>query len=204
MSTIAPVQPSGPLPLPPPEEVFRITVDRYEQMLERGALSEDDRIELLNGVLVTKMPKNPMHSTVTGRCYRALDGLIPPQWHVRKEEPVRIPGYDEPEPDLAVVRGGGDAYEHLHPLPGDIALIVEVADSSLTRERGEKADIYARAGVPLYWIINLVDRQVEVFSHPVGGVYPPATVLRGSDPIELIIADQAVGRIAASDLIPGG
>ncbi len=205
MSTIAPVQPTGPspLPLPPPEEVFRITVDRYEQMLERGALSEDDRIELLNGVLVTKMPKNPMHSTVTGRCYRALDRLLPPDWHVRKEEPVRIPGYDEPEPDLAVVRGGEDDYEKRHPFPADIALIAEIADSSLTRDRGEKADIYARAGIPVYWIINLVDRQIETFSNPVGGVYPPATILRGTDSVQLVVAGQAIGQIAVADLVPG-
>ena len=166
-------------------------------------MNEDDPVELLNGVLVTKMPKNPLHSTVTGRCYRALDRLMPSGWHVRKEEPVRISGFDEPEPDLAVVRGGEDDYAQRHPLPDDIALIVEVAESSLTRDRGEKADVYARAGIAVYWIINLVDRQIEAFSNAVGGAYPHPMIFRGLDSIPHLIAGQTIGQIAVADLIPG-
>ena len=173
MSTIAPTQPAFSLPLPAPEEVFRITVDRYDRMVESGLLGEDDPIELLNGVMVWKMPKKPKHSTVSRRCERMIERLIPPGWHVRKEEPVRIPDYDEPEPDIAVVRGDDDLYEDRHPGPGDVALIIEVAESSLLRDRGEKRAIYARAGIPAYWIINLVDRQLESHSRPTGGVSSP-------------------------------
>ena len=173
MSTIAPTQPAFALPLPAPEEVFRITVDRYDRMVESGLLGEDDPIELLNGVMVWKMPKKPKHSTVSRRCERMIERLIPPGWHVRKEEPVRIPDYDEPEPDIAVVRGDDDLYEDRHPGPGDVALIIEVAESSLLRDRGEKREIYARAGIPAYWIINLVDRQLESHSSPTGGVSSP-------------------------------
>src|SRR5208283_151845 len=117
MSTIAPTQPAFSLPLPAPEEVFRISVDRYDRMVESGSLGEDDAIELLSGVIVWKMPKNPKHSTVVRRCQRLIEGLIPAGWHVRKEEPVRIPDYDEPEPDLAVVRGDDRLYENQHPGP---------------------------------------------------------------------------------------
>ena len=109
-------------------------------MVESGLLGEDDPIELLNGVMVWKMPKKPKHSTVSRRCERMIERLIPPGWHVRKEEPVRIPDYDEPEPDIAVVRGDDDLYEDRHPGPGDVALIIEVAESSLLRDRGEKSD----------------------------------------------------------------
>jgi len=85
---------------------------------------------------------------------------------------VRIPEFDEPEPDIAVVRGDDDLSENRHPGPGDIAIIIEVAESSLLRDRGEKREIYARAGIPAYWIINLVDRQLESHSRPTGGTYP--------------------------------
>ncbi len=202
MSTIAPTQPAFSLPLPAPEEVFRITVDRYDRMVESGLLGEDDPIELLNGVMVWKMPKKPKHSTVSRRCERIIERLIPPGWHVRKEEPVRIPDYDEPEPDIAVVRGDDDLYEDRHPGPGDVALIIEVADSSLLRDRGEKRAIYARAGIPAYWIINLVDRQIEIYSGPNEAAYPPPTILRAADSVELMIEGRSAGRIAVADLIP--
>ena len=202
MSTIAPTQPMFSLPLPAPEEVFRISVDRYDRMVESGLLGEDDPIELLNGVMVWKMPKKPKHSTVSRRCERMIERLIPPGWHVRKEEPVRIPDYDEPEPDIAVVRGDDDLYEDRHPGPGDVALLIEVAESSLLRDRGVKREIYARAGIPAYWIINLVDRQLESHSRPTGGAYPPPTVLGVADSVELIIEGHVAGRIAVADVLP--
>lgn len=202
MSTMTPTQPALDLPLPAPEEVVRISVDRYEQMIDSGVLGEDDPIELLNGVMVWKMPKNPKHFTVTRRCARTIERLLPPGWHVRTEGPVRIPDYDEPEPDIAVVRGGDDLYEKRHPEPGDIALIIEVAESSLRRDRGEKREIYARAGISAYWILNLVDCQLEIHAQPTEGAYPPPTVLREADSVELMIEGHAAGRIAVADLIP--
>ena len=177
MPTLAPTQPAYSWPLPAPEEVFRITVDRYDRMVESGLLGEDDPVELLSGVIVWKMPKNPKHSTVCGGASAIIEGLIPAGWHVRKEEPVRIPDYDEPEPDLTVVRGDDDLYENRHPGPSDVGLIIEVAESSLARDRGLKREIYARAGIPAYWIINLVDRQLESYSDPAGGAYPAPKVL---------------------------
>jgi Uma2 family endonuclease len=131
MSAITPTQPVFALPLPAPEEVFRITVDRYDRMVESGLIGEDDPIKLLNGVMVWKMPKSPEHFTVSRRCAGMIERLLPPGWHVRMEGPVRIPEYDEPEPDIAVVRGDDDLYENRHPGPGDVALIIEVAESSL-------------------------------------------------------------------------
>ena len=97
---------------------------------------------------------------------------------------MRIPDYNEPEPDLSVVRGESDDYTDHHPGPADIALVVEVADSSLSRDRGEKRDNYARAGIPVYWIVNLVGRQLEVSSNPTGGAtLPPRSSERLTPPI---------------------
>ena len=202
MSTMTPTQPAIALPLPTPEEVVRISVDRYEQMIASGVLGEDDPIELLNGVMVWKMPKNPMHFTVTRRCARTIERLLPNGWHVRTEGPIRIPDYDEPEPDIAVVRGDDDVYEQRHPGPGDIALIIEVADSSLSRDRGEKRDIYARAGIPVYWIINLVDVQIETYCRPTEATFPTAAVLRAPDSAELVLEGHSPVQIPVADLIP--
>lgn len=116
------------------------------------------------------------------------------------EEPVRIPDYDEP--DIAVVRGDDNLYENRHPGPGDVALIIEVAESSLLRDRGEKREIYARAGIPAYWIINLVDRQLKTHSSPAEAAYPPPTVLGLADSVELIIEGHVAGRIAVADVLP--
>ncbi len=201
MPTLTATQPACSWPLPAPEEVFRISVDRYDRMLESGSLGEDDPIELLSGVIVWKMPKNPKHSTVVRRCQRLIEGLIPAGWHVRKDEPVRIPDYDEPEPDLAVVRGDDRLYENRHPGPRDVGLIIEVAESSLTRDRGLKREIYARAGIPAYWVVNLVDRQVESYADLVGGAYPAPKVLSESDSVELIIEGDMAGVISVADLL---
>jgi Uma2 family endonuclease len=204
MSTIAPTQPAMPLPLPlpPPEDVYRIIVDRYDRMVASGSLVEDDPIELLNGVLVTKRRKNPRQMWSVEAARDGISGLLPAGWFLRQEGPVRIPDFDEPEPDLAVIRGTRDDYQDRHPSPADLLLLVEVSESSLARDRGEKRDIYARAGIPAYWIINLVDRQLEAYSNPVGGAYPPPTILRAPDSAELILAGQVAGRIAVADLLP--
>jgi Uma2 family endonuclease len=148
------------------------------------------------------MPKKPKHTTVTKKCQRTIERLLPPGWHVRKEDPVQLPIYDEPEPDVSVVRGDEDAYLHRHPGPGDVTLIIEVAETSLTRNRGEKRDIYARAGIPTYWVVNLVDRQLEVYSNPAGGVYPAPTILGEHDSADLVIEGRVVGQVAVAEILP--
>ena len=141
-------------------------------------------------------------TTRASRCRRRIEPALPPGWYLRLEGSLRIPDYNEPEPDLCVVRGESDDYTDRHPGPGDVALVVEVADSSLSRDRGEKRDNYGRAGIPVYWIVNLVDRQLEVYSGPIGGVYPAPTILGEAESVELTIAGQVVGRIAVADLLP--
>ena len=115
---------------------------------------------------------------------------------------MRIPDYDEPEPDLCVVRGDSDDYTDHHPGPGDVALIVEVAETSLSRDRGEKRDNYGRAGIPVYWIVNLVNRRLEVHASPAGGAYPAPTILGEAESVELVIDGRPLGRIAIADLLP--
>ena len=133
----------------------RLTVDQYDRMVENGILPETNRFELIEGRIVEKDVKDPAHPTATRRTMRAIERLLPPGWHVRKEDPVRIPNRrSELEPDLAVVRGDDDAYETRHPGPEDVALVVEVTRSSVAKDR-KLARVYGRGGIPVYWIVNL-------------------------------------------------
>jgi len=198
MATIAPPASLSP---PPPGDIYRFTVDQYDRMLEQGVITEDDPVELLGGILVRKMPKNPRHAAITGWLGGRLSGMIPEGWHVRKEDLVRIPDCDEPEPDLAVARGAFMDYLSRHPGPGDVALIVEVAESSLAVDRRDKLTAYEKAGVPQYWIVNLIDRQVEVYGIPANG-YSQPLVLRAGAQVPLAIEGQQVGQVAVSDLFP--
>ena len=153
-----------------------LTVKQYDRMVEKGILPETNRFELIEGRIVEKDVKNPAHPTATRRTMRAIERLLPPGWHVRKEDPVRIPNRrSEPEPDLAVVRGDDDAYEDRHPGPQDVALVVEVTRSSVAKDR-KLARVYGRGGIPVYWIVNLPRRQLEVYSTPYRWPRPPERI----------------------------
>ncbi|MGC8639144.1 MAG: Uma2 family endonuclease [Isosphaeraceae bacterium] len=199
MSTVAQ---SIPLTLPSPVDVYRFTVDQYDRMVRDGTIAEDDPVELLDGIVVRKMPKGPRHDASFARSRRQIERLLPAGWYLRLEGAVRIPDYNEPELDLSVIRGESDDFTDHHPGPRDVALLVEIADSSLSRDRGTKRDNYARAGIPAYWIVNLVDRQLEISANPESGVYPAPVILRETESVDLVIGGQHLGRIAVVDLLP--
>ena len=113
--------------------LFQFTVDRYERMTEAGILTEDDRVELLNGLVVTKMTKGQPHTATLIDTRDSLLPIIPPGWHLQTEAAIRIPDFDEPEPDLAVVRGRARDYVALNRPPegSDVTLVIEIAESSL-------------------------------------------------------------------------
>lgn len=158
-------------PLPPRvvftnEPIFQLTVDQYHELIRSGSLTEDDPVELLEGLLVFKMPKNTPHATSTKLATREIGRRLPEGWHYQVQDPITLAD-GEPEPDGAVVRGRIEDYAASHPTPADVALVIEVADSSLERDRGLKFRSYARAGIAVYWIINLTERQVEVYADPI-------------------------------------
>jgi Uma2 family endonuclease len=191
----------GPTPdgFPP---LARLSVEKYEAMVALGAFTKHDRFELIEGTLVEKMTKHPPHAVVTALCADLVSALLPLGWHTREEKPIRIPTrYSEPEPDLAVVPGARRDWLKSHPDPADVALVVEVSDSMLAANRALAAT-YGGGGIPVYWIINIPDRQLEVYANPTTGVYPAPTILRETDAVELAIAGQLVGRIPVSDLLP--
>jgi Uma2 family endonuclease len=177
-----------------------MTVEEYERMAAAGVL-DNPRVELINGYLVKKMGKNPPHVWVVDAIIEALRATLPLMW-CRKEDPVRIPDFDEPEPDVAVVRGNRDDYRDRIPEPKDIVLLVEVAESTLDRDQGEKRRAYARGGVPVYWIINLVACQVELYANPAAGDYQTLQVFKREEEIPVLIEGVEVGRILASEVLP--
>ena len=130
------------------DDLYRMSVDEYERLADSGCL-KDRRVELINGWLVRKMTTKPPHVVAVDATREAISRLLPPTWWIRDEKPVRIPDFDEPEPDVSVVRGSRDDYRSRHPGPGDIELLVEVSDTSLAWDRGEKRAAYARGGCQL-------------------------------------------------------
>jgi Uma2 family endonuclease len=186
----------GGLPL------YRLSVDEYERMAEAGVL-DDPRVELIDGYLVRKMTKKPDHVIACDALFHALLHILPPAYWLRMEAPVRIPEFDEPEPDLSVVRGSRGDYSDHHPGPGDIALLVEVAESSLARDRGRKLSAYAKAGVPEYWIVNLEDRVVERYTAPAPelGRYEQLQVLGPDQELPVVIDGLEHGRIALAGIL---
>jgi Uma2 family endonuclease len=180
----------------------RLGVDQYEQMVEHGILPETNRFELINGRIVEKDVKKPPHSVATGLCLKALQRSLPPGWHVRKEDPVRIPNRrSEPEPDVSVVRGDIRDYETRHPDPADVALVVEVTRTTAAKDR-KLARVYGAGGIPAYWIVNLPRHRLEVYEGPVGGQYPAPKILKETEAVDLTINGQVVGQIPVADLLP--
>jgi Uma2 family endonuclease len=176
-----------------------MTVDEYDRI---GHLLDDPRVELIDGYLVKKMPKNPEHSWSTKVVLKALDARLPPGWTSSQEQPVLIPAYDEPEPDVAIVRGSDADYKHRKPGPADVGLLVEVSDTSLALDRGLKLSAYAREGIPVYWIVNLVDRQVEVYTNPGPSGYGTRQDFKPGQQVPVVIAGQQCAPIPVDAILP--
>jgi Uma2 family endonuclease len=181
--------------------LYRMSIERYEAMVDSGVFTKHDRLHLINGLLVAKMTKNPPHVVACDLTRAAIDGLSLAGWFTRVGDPVRLPPDSEPEPDVTVVRGTIRDYSDHHPGPADVALVVEIADSSLTDDR-KMARIYGNAGIPIYWIVNLVDRQVEVYSGPLADGYAARDLYRPGDNVPVVVDGQTVGQIAVDDLLP--
>jgi Uma2 family endonuclease len=199
-TTLAHAAATSPFVLGAPP-VRRFTVDEYHRMVETGILSENDRVELLDGWILEMSPIGPPHATSVGLLCAALAELMPPGWLVRAQAPVTL-ATGEPEPDVTIVRGGLRDYRDRHPGPSDVALVVEVADTSLEYDRRQKRIQYALSGIRTYWIINLLDRQLEVYREPVDGEYHVHEVVDANGSVELLIDGTAISRLPLSELLP--
>lgn len=201
----APTLPAAPPPAVPDDFIYRLSVEQYHEMIRAGILQSGDPVELLEGVLVQKMPSNPPHRIAALLIREALGRIVPAGWYVDSQAPITTSD-SEPEPDAVVVRGNTRQYHDRHPGPADLALVVEVSQASLTRDRGRKKRIYARSGVPVYWIVSLPDRRVEVYTGPSGPAETPDYGGRQefgpSESVPVFLDGTEVGRLTVSDLLP--
>ena len=141
---------------------------QYDRMIDAGVIGEHDRNELIEGRLVPKMGRTRPHvQAASDCCTRALSSIMVPGWHFAKEDTVVVSDLSKPEPELSVVRGDVDDDDDRDVSASDLALVVEIAQWGLTDDRTVMAGIYASSGIPVYWIINLIDGQIEVYSDPV-------------------------------------
>src|SRR5262245_22966351 len=143
----------------------RFTREEYYRMGEAG-LFADERVELLDGEIITMPPQNPPHAGVTSRIAQALIRLLGTLFSVRIQLPIVLDDWSEPEPDIAVCQLDPDDYEREHPRADQVWLVIEVAEASLSYDRSQKVAAYSRSSIPEYWIVNLLNRRIEVFSDP--------------------------------------
>lgn len=185
------------------ELVWRIDVKQYHAMVESGILTDDDPVELLEGWLVFKLPKNPPHRTTIRLVRTALEQLLPEGWHVDSQEPITLID-SESEADVVVVKGNTRQYLDRHPRAGDIALVIEVSDTTLQRDRTTKKRAYARSGIPIYWIVNLTELQIEVYTQPLPtqANYRQRQDYNRTDALSVIIDQTVAGEIEIATLLP--
>lgn len=144
----------------------RFTAAEYNRMGEVGILHEDDRIELIKGEILTAPAVGDRHIATVIALTQLLTRLLGPRALVSVQNPIRLDDATEPEPDVTILKPRGDYYRAGKPCPDDILLLIEVADSSLDYDRGEKRDLYASSGIGEYWVVNLVAGEVEVCRDP--------------------------------------
>jgi Uma2 family endonuclease len=181
----------------------RFSVREYHEMIAKGMLTESDPVELLEGLLVLKMSRSLAHDFAITALERRLHRIVPDPYVVRGQCAATFSD-SEPEPDFIVARGPEADYRTRHPGPSDTLLVVEVSASSLERDRTDKGRIYARGGIPIYWIVNVGDRKVEVYSDPVGGVaaeYRSQVDFSTSESVPLVLDGREIGTISVAELM---
>jgi Uma2 family endonuclease len=185
--------------------LHRWTCHEYQRLIDHGLLHEDDPVELLDGLLLVKEPQHSLHRTAVLLVAKAAERAFGEGWFVQTQSPIILDDRSEPEPDVCVVRGSPRDYVESHPTRP--ALIVEVAQAGLRIARGRKAAAYARARISDYWIVNLIDRVLEVHRAPMRP--GPARRHWGYAAIETLGTDATITPLAApsapirvADLLP--
>lgn len=177
---------------------YLLEVDRYEQMVEAGIFTPDDKIELIEGELVNKMPIGIKHAARVKRIARFFNHRFFEQVLVGVQDPIRL-DYSEPEPDITLLRLRDDFYESGHPTPADILLIIEVADSTLRSDRVNKIPIYARNGIAEVWLLDADKNRLEIYTQPVNGEYKGVRLVAPDEAITIQLLPEVT--LNAADLL---
>ena len=188
----------------PPAPGEKITVDDYRRQMALGKMSQGNA-ELLEGVVVSKARRSLRHEGALEKIQEVVGKLLPEGWHLRIMQPL-VTADSLPEPDAAVASNTLDDYATCPPRPDQVPLVIEAAEGSLVSDRRLKGRIYARAGIINYWVLNLIDSQLEVFTNPSGPVAMPGyreqRIFRLEDKISLVIGLDDLGTIRVADIIP--
>jgi len=158
-----------------------ISAVEYHKMAEVGILQPEDKIELLNGEIIKMSPIGSLHAGYVNIIDELLSDALGKKVHINIQSPVRLGTFSEPEPDLLVLKRRKDHYLTRLPRPEDVHLLIEVADSTLEKDREVKVPLYAKASISEYWILNVPDKQLEVFTNPIGGKYQNQKIIKGKD-----------------------
>lgn len=181
-------------------ERYRFTVDEYYRLAEAGILDEEDRVELLEGEIVMMSPIGGRHAACVTRLTHLLVRAAGEGAVVRVQSPVRLDDRSEPEPDLCLARSRSDFYAAGHPEPGDVLLIVEVADTSIGYDQQVKLPLYARAGIPELWIVDLGRDAVDVYRGPSRDGYVERRTFQAGEELQL---PGLAAVLAVSEFLPG-
>ena len=183
---------------------YRFTAEQFERMIETGAIPDGDDVELIRGRLYRRVKKEP-HNFAVGRAAELLRRLLPDGFHVREEKSLRHDGRTLSEPHVVVARGGSAEYRPLPPLTSEVPMIVEVCHHSRNADYRGKARLYAEAGVPLYWIVDLHERKLVACSEPrqaASASYARLATFGEGESAPVVLDGREIGRIAVSDLLP--
>ncbi|MCY7377239.1 MAG: Uma2 family endonuclease, partial [Pyrinomonadaceae bacterium] len=178
----------------------QITVEEYDLMIESGVFDEDDRIELLNGVIVEKMPKGTKHSSANDRIAKVFYRGLGDDVFLRNQNPIWLDGFSEPEPDIVLAVPRTDEYENSHPTPNEILLIVEIADSTLGYDRHTKGAAYARAGIRQYILLNVQEKTLEDYREPNADGFQSKQTYRAGNNFNLVAFPEIF--FQAKDFLP--
>lgn len=172
--------------LPLPRRPF--TTAEYHRMIETGILAEGEQVALIDGAIVKIAPIAPSHAACVKRLNACLSRKATKFAIVSVQDPIQLDAYSEQRPDLALLKSRIDFYAQAHPSPEDVLIAIEVADTTLERDRAIKLPSYARAGIPEAWLIDLVNDRIEIHSSPMSGIYQEVSfVLRGQKVISKTI-----------------
>lgn len=173
---------------------YSFTVAQYERMCLTGIFREDDRVELLGGGIFKMSPIGSRHAACVDAFSEVLREKLQRSVNIRIQSPVRLDEHSEPQPDIIVLKRRDDFYREAHPTPGDVLLVIEVTDTTLTYDRRAKLPLYARAGVPEVWIMNLKEERIETYADPAGGAYKTnASYGRGEEVRSSAVASLGLG-----------
>lgn len=179
-------------------DVRRWSREEYEQLAASGFFQPGERVELVEGVIYEMSPQNGRHAAGIRGVEEALRAIFRQGFDVRTQLPLALGSHSEPEPDVAVVPGGWRDYPDSHPTTA--VLIFEVSDSSSFHDRQRKGGVYARAGIPEYWLLDVVAQRLEVYRDPGAGVYQTRLLLEAGDTVSPLASPGAP--VAVADLLP--